>query len=164
MRGFIALFVCIVAFSFVQPAKSMAMLEPTPEARPKFARGILNIKTIDGNLRQLQVEVARSEHEIAYGLMFQTDLPGTDGMLFMMPKTDKQIFWMKNTPMALDIVFLDEKGEVVDIVYKTEPMSTRQIASLKPASMVLEVKAGMAMQWGIDVSKATIIPPDTLTQ
>lgn len=143
------------------PARAVA--EPTPEARPKFAHGTVMVKGKDGTPRNLRVEVARSEQEVAHGLMFESDLPGTDGMLFMMPKLELQRFWMKNTLIPLDIVFLDAEGRVVDVADHVQPLSTTHVVSMTPAQMVLEVKAGMAAQWGIEPG-ATVTPPPTLSE
>lgn len=96
------------------------------------------------------MELARTDTEIAYGLMYISDLPpGVDGMLFYLPDYGRHAFWMKNTVMPLDIVFLDEQGAVVNIFANTRPLSTERLISAGPSAMALEVKAGQAAAWGI---------------
>lgn len=126
--------------------------------RPDFTQAKIMVLTQDGANLALSVELARSDEEIAYGLMFLSDLPATDGMLFLLPGYEVQSFWMKNTVMPLDIIFLDEKGAVLNVYAHTTPLSTEHLYSAGPTKMVLEVKAGMAAKWGIGPG-AVVTPP-----
>jgi hypothetical protein len=147
----------------------LVLLFPNPvradgvTVRPNFAQAKIMVLTQDGANLALQVELARSDEEISYGLMFLSDLPSTDGMLFLLPGYEVQSFWMKNTVMPLDIIFLDEKGAVLNVYAHTTPLSTEHLYSAGPTKMVLEVKAGMAAKWGIGSGAVVTPPPNFIT-
>lgn len=147
-----ALFVYLVV-----PAPWLAGADSTP-LRPNFTQDKITLQGSDGTTRTLRVELARTEEEVSYGLMYLSDLPGTDGMLFRLPNLAQYAFWMKNTIMPLDIVYFDDKGAVVNLYANAKPLSMEHLYSSGPARMVLEVKAGMAKEWAIGPG-ATIIPP-----
>jgi uncharacterized protein len=95
------------------------------------------------------VEVAASPQEQARGLMFRTELNDFAGMIF--PYKSPQIlgFWMKNTPLPLDIIFIDEDGRIINIAAQTTPYSLDSVYSDRPAMAVLEIAGGRAAQLGI---------------
>ncbi len=155
-RRLIFLFLAIMAWGWAW-APSFAVANSVP-LRPSFAQDKITLRSQDGVTRTLRVELARTPHEVSYGLMYIPDMPGTDGMLFRLPGLGRYSFWMKNTVMPLDIIFLDEKGAVVNQYNNTTPFSTDYLFSAGAALMVLEVKAGMAKKWGIGKG-ATITPP-----
>ena len=71
-------------------------------------------------------------------------------MLFVYPKAIEQSFWMKNTPLPLDIIFIAEDSSIVNIARRTRPLSEETIQSLAPAQYVLELRAGFVDRHGID--------------
>ncbi len=96
-----------------------------------------------------QVELAVTPEETARGLMFRKELPEGRGMLFDF-KTDRPVsFWMKDTPLPLDIIFIRGDGRILRIAENTEPFSERLIPSGGPVRGVLEVIAGTARKLGI---------------
>lgn len=97
----------------------------------------------------LTVELADDPGERARGLMFREALPKDHGMLFDFGTTADVAFWMKNTPLSLDMIFIREDGEVVRVVPNTVPYSTAEIPSGAPVRFVLEVEAGTARRLGI---------------
>ena len=81
--------------------------------------------------------------------MFRESMPADHGMLFDF-KTDQPVaFWMKNTPLPLDMLFIDGKGTVVRIAADTVPFSEAPVSSGQPIRAVLEVNAGTAARLGI---------------
>lgn len=88
------------------------------------------------------VEIADEEPERQKGMMFRTDVPDDQGMLFQFDSVAERSFWMKNTSVSLDIAYLNPSGTIVSIARHTTPMSEAPIASNGGASGVLEVKAG----------------------
>jgi uncharacterized membrane protein (UPF0127 family) len=96
-----------------------------------------------------QVEVARSAEERAIGLMFRTELAPDKGMLFDFGRVAPVIMWMKNTLIALDMLFIDDDGTVVRIAENTEPFSEAHIPSGAPVRAVLELVAGSAAILGL---------------
>jgi hypothetical protein len=95
------------------------------------------------------VELASTPEEQERGLMFRERLPDNGGMLFLSNKDEVRYFWMKNTLISLDLIFLSSRRKVVSVFHSARPMDETTISSLYPARYVLEVKAGRAKQCGI---------------
>lgn len=95
------------------------------------------------------VEVAASPQEQARGLMFRTELNDFAGMIFPYRSPQMLGFWMKNTPLPLDIIFIDEDRRIINIAAQTTPYSLDSVYSTGPAMAVLEIAGGRAAQLGI---------------
>jgi uncharacterized membrane protein (UPF0127 family) len=95
------------------------------------------------------VEVALTREEQEHGLMWRDRLAPNHGMLFVFRAQVMRTFWMKNTPLPLDIVYIDRGGRIVSIAERTTPYSLASIPSGKPAKYVLEVNGGFCAQHGI---------------
>ncbi len=95
------------------------------------------------------VELAVTPEETARGLMFRKELPEGRGMLFDFKSERPVEFWMKNTPLSLDIIFIRADGRILRIAENTEPFSERLIPSGGPVRGVLEVIAGTSRKLGI---------------
>jgi len=129
----------------------MAMAAPvvlTPGEAPKLER--VAIDTAKGE-RVFMVEVVRAEPERNRGLMFRHSLPDDGGMLFDYDPPQEIAFWMKNTFIPLDILFIDAGGRIITIAANTTPLSLERIPSSGAVRGVLEVKGGMAAKLGIKV-------------
>jgi uncharacterized membrane protein (UPF0127 family) len=83
--------------------------------------------------------------------MYRKELPRNAGMLFIFPEEDKLEFWMKNTPLPLDMIFFDRNRRVVGIVERAQPFSTTPRGPGVPAQYVLEVNGGFVAEHGIQV-------------
>ena len=95
------------------------------------------------------VELASNNEERERGLMFRKELPEGQGMLFDFERDQPVAFWMHNTYISLDMIFIRGDGRVTHIAENTEPMSDRLIPSGGPVRAVLEVIAGTARKLGI---------------
>lgn len=91
---------------------------------------------------KIDIEIADDDDKRMTGLMFRDKLAENQGMLFIFPEEDPQSFWMKNTVLPLDIIFVNAKQEIVKIHKNTTPYSEQSYASGKPAQYVVEVNAG----------------------
>ncbi len=111
-------------------------------------RDVLLVETGSSQYR-FEVEVADDPAERAEGLMYRQSLADNAGMLFLYPQPQPVEFWMKNTPLSLDIVFVRADGTIARIAANTTPMSEDRIPSDEPVLAVLEVKAGIMQQLGI---------------
>ena len=92
-----------------------------------------------------KVEIANNEIERSQGLMFRQNLSENEGMLFIFPKEDNYSFWMKNTLIPLDIIWLDSSYKVVYIKENTPPCATKTCEAYTPdkkAKYVVEVNGG----------------------
>lgn len=96
------------------------------------------------------VEVADTPAAIQRGLMYREHLPSDHGMLFVFTDEDLRSFWMKNTFIPLDIIFLGADREVVGIVADAEPETTTPRRVDEPSQYVVEVNAGFSRQHGIE--------------
>ncbi|MCW5691326.1 MAG: DUF192 domain-containing protein [Pseudolabrys sp.] len=95
------------------------------------------------------VELAQTEAERAKGLMYRKELPEGQGMLFDFKKDQEVAFWMENTYIPLDMIFIRGDGTIARIEQNTTPLSTRNIPSGAPVRGVLEVIAGTVKKLGI---------------
>lgn len=96
------------------------------------------------------IEIAKTPEHLAAGLMYREEMPLEHGMLFAFPETKRQSFWMKNTPLPLDMIFMDEQGVVVGIVEDAEPYDEGRYGVDSPSRYVLEINAGRARDCGIE--------------
>lgn len=95
------------------------------------------------------VEVADNDAERAKGLMYRKELAEGRGMLFDFHRDQEVSFWMQNTYIPLDMIFIRGDGRILRIEENTEPLSTRLIPSRGPVRAVLEVTGGTARKLGI---------------
>jgi len=95
------------------------------------------------------VEIADTEAQRAKGLMFRKELPEGEGMLFDFHREQDVSFWMENTYISLDMIFIRGDGRILRIAENTVPLSTRIIPSGGPVRAVLEVIGGTASKFGI---------------
>lgn len=93
---------------------------------------------------RVPVELALSLEARNRGLMYRRDLPPNGGMIFVFPASSEQTFWMKNTPLPLDMIFIGDDLVVVGIVENAVPFSTGLVGVGRPSRYVLEVHAGFA--------------------
>lgn len=101
-------------------------------------------------LMTLPIEIAESDGDIRFGMMERKSFtPYFYGMLFIMPEEEVQSFWMKNTYVPLDIIYINSDREVVSIVQNARPLREDQLRSEAPAKYVLEVPSGFASSRGI---------------
>jgi uncharacterized membrane protein (UPF0127 family) len=101
--------------------------------------------------RVFDVEVVREEKDRNRGLMYRKHLARNAGMLFDYDPPQNVAFWMKNTYISLDIIFIDPTGKIITIAAKTTPLSLERIPSHGVARGVLEIKGGLAEKLGIKV-------------
>ena len=136
-----------------------------PLTAEERARGLVavTVATKSGT-RLIKAELADTEPEQATGLMFRTSLPDDGGMLFRpYPPTggppEPASFWMQNTPLPLDIIFIRPDGTIARIAAETVPMSETPIESGEPVGAVLEIRGGRAAAMGIAEGDRITLPP-----
>ncbi len=100
-------------------------------------------------LKEIDVEIAETDETRHLGLMFRENMQETQGMLFLFPVEEYQSFYMKNTIMPLDIMFINSKKQIVKIHKRTEPFSEKSLPSFKPSRYVVEVNAGFTDKYNI---------------
>lgn len=107
--------------------------------------GVVEFLRSDGEVSvRILVEIADEPSEWTKGLMGRSRMANDEGMLFIYPEEQPQVFWMRNTPISLDMIFIGTDGRVVRIARRTQPRSDRRYHSIYPARYVVEVRAGFA--------------------
>ena len=117
---------------------------------PAQAAGNATLEIISKTgVHAFSVELATNDAERSRGLMFRKELPEGRGMLFDFERDQSVSFWMHNTLISLDMIFIRGDGRILRIAENTEPLSDRLIPSGGPVRAVLEVIAGTARKLGI---------------
>jgi len=107
------------------------------------------------------VELAITADQQQSGLMFRHYLASNHGMLFVFETQAPRQFWMKNTQIPLDMLFFDDRGDLVNIIHNATPFSLTPRLSDGPARYVLEINGGMAVDLGIGKDAKLHLPPFT---
>ena len=110
----------------------------------------LTIKNNDEKLISFKVEVVRSPEKQRLGLMFRKELKKKTGILFVFKEEKKASFWMKNTLIPLDIIFISKDGKIDFIKINAEPGSLKRIRSKNKIIAVLEINSGESYALGIN--------------
>jgi len=106
------------------------------------------LETASGPM-SVYVEVADTPGARSFGLMYRRELAADAGMFFIFDDTQDRSFWMKNTVLPLDMIFIDETLEIVGIVHDAVPFTTTSRGVGKPSRYVLEVNAGFSARHGV---------------
>ncbi|RWR06435.1 DUF192 domain-containing protein [Sinirhodobacter populi] len=99
---------------------------------------------------RFHVEIADDAEERAHGLMGREHLPTASGMLFVYPDEEPVAFWMRNTLIPLDMLFIDAAGRIVSIHSEAVPLDETPIPSGAPAQFVLEINGGLARRMRLE--------------
>lgn len=135
----LAVALCMFVLSVISANSQAMMLPVDPDPL---------VVVTDSGEKHFRIEIADDQPKRSMGLMFRKDMADDHGMLFIFEQTQPAGFWMKNTPMPLDLIFIDKHGKIRDIL-QGEPFSEAVIASAEPVRFVLELKAGTAAKSGI---------------
>ncbi len=122
----------------------MTLAACTHSSRKPASTNPFVILETQGRTLRVAVEVVRTPKERERGLMFRRELPEFQGMLFIFERQEPQSFWMKNTYLPLDMIFINEAMRVVGIVKNAEPLTTTSRKVDEPSRYVLEVIGGFA--------------------
>ena len=145
----------LLALLLVVPACAPQAAAPEPAAEQTSVHPDSGLEVIPLTITSLnkkhdfRVEVARTRQEQAQGLMFRTRMEPNEGMLFPYQQPQTLSFWMKNTVLSLDLIFIGEDHRIVNIAKRAVPYSEASIVSAAPAVAVLELNGGRADELGI---------------
>ncbi|KPL69438.1 hypothetical protein SZ64_15780 [Erythrobacter sp. SG61-1L] len=121
-----------------------------PSRHPESGLPVIPLTvTQNGKTHRFMVEVAASEEEQAKGLMFRKQMGADEGMIFPRRPPDVPSFWMRNTVIPLDIIFIGTDGKVLNIAANAVPYSLDSRPSVGVAKAVLELNGGRAAELGI---------------
>jgi len=114
--------------------------------------GTLTFTDSLGNAKtKIDIQIANNEYDRELGLMFRKHMRKDRGMLFVFPKEGIQSFWMHNTYIPLDMIFVNSKDKIVTIQNADKTLSDQTYSSIKPARYVIEVNLGFSKKYGIKV-------------
>ncbi len=130
------------------PTSNEAMPEPVFKKE-----GELYFQSASGGkaISKIDIEKAETDVERIQGLMFRKAMPEEQGMLFLFEQSEQQGFWMRNTYIPLDIIYVDENNVITTIYENTKPLDEKSLPSNGPAKYVVEVIGGYAKKHGIKV-------------
>jgi len=131
----------LLALAALCIGSASALGRRVPVPFPDLPRADIQVITATGR-HDFKVWIADDDPSRERGLMFVRALPADHGMLFLFERPHFAAFWMKNTYLSLDIVFIDPQGIVVNVARNTEPFSLKPIESAAPVAGVLELVAG----------------------
>lgn len=147
-----------VAFAFTGCPESRAKPKGNPHQldgtaedfiAPELPRAKVVLEDAYGGAHQVEVEVAADPLSRARGLMWRRELADGKGMLFIFAKQTVQSFWMRNTLIPLDMIFINEDQKIVGVVSRAEPKTLTSRTVGKPSLYVLEVPGGWAEKIGL---------------
>jgi len=107
---------------------------------------------------RFQVELAITAQDKAQGLMHRETLPDRAGMLFIYPNPQPVSFWMRNTLIPLDMIFIDDQGRVARVHHNAVPLDETPIYGGDAIKAVLEINAGLAKKYGISDTSTVVHP------
>ena len=111
--------------------------------------GLLTIKRADSDsiIKTIDIEIADNAYATQTGLMYRTQLDTNQGMLFIFPDVQLRNFYMKNTKIPLDIIYIDEDQTIVSFQKNAKPFNETSLPSEAPAKYVLEINGGLSDEW-----------------
>jgi uncharacterized membrane protein (UPF0127 family) len=144
----LSLFACTVGTPMSTDAQSAAP-KPSPDGGTGLPRGRVVLQDAFGGAHVVEVEVASTDATRAQGLMWREHLAPGQGMLFIFPIEEEHSFWMKNTLIPLDMIFITRDGKIVGIVEQATPRTLDPRTVGKPSTYVLEVPGGYSQKIGL---------------
>jgi uncharacterized membrane protein (UPF0127 family) len=136
---------------------SLALAADITGPQPTLPQTPLTIQTAKGPVR-FTVEMATTAQQQEIGLMFRKTVAPNAGMLFDFGAERPQAFWMKNTLVPLDMLFIKADGTIVRIAARTTPLSEDTVPSYEPVRVVLEIAGGRAAELGLQPGDRAVHP------
>ncbi len=135
---------------FSNESNRVQEIEITPQDIDFTRDGELYIFKNDSLIQTIEVEFAKNDEERALGLMYRSSMDEHQGMWFIFPEEAPRSFYMRNTEIPLDIIYLDKDKKVVSIAKNARPYDETSLPSERPAMYVLEINGGLSDKWGIE--------------
>jgi len=145
--GAIAL-IAVYVIAFIIPTKTD---QATEETEYKFMKeGSLTFTdSLNHLITKIDLEISSSDYDTQLGLMFRRSMEMNQGMLFIFPEEEIRSFWMRNTYISLDMIFVNSDKKIVTIHKNTKTLSDQSYASTEPAQYVVEVCAGFSDKYSL---------------
>ena len=123
------------------------------ETKIEFVKeGELTLVKSDGtHMRTLDIEIADDDYQRETGLMHRSSMGNHQGMLFIFEEEANRGFYMKNTLISLDIIYIDKDGKIVSFAENAKPLDETSLPSEVPAQYVLEINGGLSEEWLLEI-------------
>lgn len=153
MRKFTFLTILTLCFSIIFISCKDDKKEIKPIEIPFKKEGELTLykSTTDSIVAHINIEIADTDYDTQTGMMYRNAMQDNQGMLFVFPTMRERFFYMKNTRIPLDLIYLDANKYIVSFQEKAQPFNEATLPSRVPAQYVLEVNAGLAQKWLLEV-------------
>lgn len=138
---------------------SAALLFPACKREQSLAPADYGLVRMQIGNQPFTLELAATDKTRQHGLMHRQSLPADRGMIFVFPDEEFRSFWMRNTLIPLDIIYLDKAGKVVSIS-QMKPLDETGVHSAGPAKYAIEMNEGAAAKAGVKVGDVLTIPPN----
>lgn len=150
LKFFIVLnIICFVLYSCKEQPKNVIKTDPvTFTAEGQL---IITKQKVDTLITTLDIEFAETAYETQTGLMYRDGIEDTQGMLFIFDDERIHSFYMKNTEFPLDIIYIKNDSTIASFQENAQPYNEAGLSSQVPIQFVLEVNAGLAEQWLLEV-------------
>lgn len=142
-----------IGFLTLQACKEEAkkVIKTEPITFKKEGELTIHKQNSDRLITTLNIEIAESEYDTQTGLMYRENIQDNQGMLFIFKEEEMHSFYMKNTEFPLDIIFIKSDFTIASFQENTEPHNEEGLSSQVPIQYVLEVNAGLAQKWVLEV-------------
>ena len=104
----------------------------------------------DSLIKMLSIEIADDDYQTETGMMYRKSMEDNQGMLFIFPDSQYRYFYMRNTEIPLDIIYIDQNKSILNIQKNAKPFDETSLPSKGPAKYVLEIKGGLSTQWNLE--------------
>ena len=132
------------------------VIETTPIEFKKEGDLIIYKAKTDSIIALFEIEIADSDYETETGLMYRKSMKINQGMLFVFPDVAMHSFYMKNTEIPLDIIFIDENLKIASFQENAEPFNEKGLSSQVPIKYVLELNAGLAEKLLLEIKDSIV--------
>jgi len=150
MRSFLAILI-ISSICLSACKNETKVIKPIEIIFKKEGELTLYKSTSDSIIAKLDIEIADTNYDIQTGLMYRNSMLDTRGMLFVFPTMRERLFYMKNTRIPLDLIYLGDKMSIVSFQENAQPFNEASLPSIVPAQYVLEINAGLAEKWLLEI-------------
>ncbi|MCE7886171.1 MAG: DUF192 domain-containing protein [Alphaproteobacteria bacterium PRO2] len=159
MRNFLRAFMIMAAVAALSPASAFANDAKSEAVEVQYLpRDVITIETRAGQDYIFEVEMATESADQARGLMYRSSLNNDSGMLFLFGGESQRTFWMKNTLIPLDMIFIARDGTINHIHHNAKPQDETRITSDTEAMAVLEINGGLAGTLNINEGDKVLHP------
>ncbi|GAA4887133.1 hypothetical protein GCM10023311_08530 [Flaviramulus aquimarinus] len=146
-----ALFLFLSVFLSLSACKKDKKVIQQTEVSFKKEAELTIFKSADSTEVKLDIEIADTDFDIQTGLMYRNSMETNQGMLFIFDDERERYFYMKNTKIPLDLIFIDSNKKIVSFQKNAKPFNESSLPSNAPAQYVLEINASLVDTWGLSV-------------